>query len=93
MEKRAVLDGLDSVLLAADEVTDGGFVTTSLPRAPRPVCAASLTHPPRRVIMETDPVAIVNRVVMQGPGSERRHSEWASLANSARDTFIKAFTK
>jgi hypothetical protein len=55
IEKRNVLEGLDLVLLAADETVDDGSVTLPLYRVRHPDSCC-------RIILETDAAAIASRV-------------------------------
>mmetsp|Transcript_15705 Transcript_15705/g.27916 ORF Transcript_15705/g.27916 Transcript_15705/m.27916 type:complete len:178 (-) Transcript_15705:173-706(-) len=69
VEKRALLDNLDLVLLTADELVDGGM------------------------ILESDPVAIANRVLMKGATAETPLNELtiSQAWQSAREQLAKSF--
>ena len=81
VEKKSILDNLDIVILALDEICDGGYVLFVFDEF-----VQNIYHPLHfRILLESDPNSVVQKVVVKMDDISFNEQTVAQVLQSARE--------
>lgn len=82
VEKKSLLDNLDMVILALDEICDGGFVLILHSNSFERILTVNLCF---RILLESDPNTVVQKVVVKMDDISFNEQTVAQVLQSARE--------